>query len=97
MTKEELGQIVTKNDLLEMEGSLIIQIKKIVSEKDRKKFYTPKEFERETGMKYSTIIYYCSSGKLKARQDGKRGSWTIEGSELDRYIDEANLNALYND
>ena len=39
----------------------------------------------DTGQKYSTVIYHCKIGSLKARQDAPCCTWQILASELDRY------------
>jgi hypothetical protein len=58
----------------------------------QKEFYSPKEFVHLTGMKYSTVIYKCKMGKLKARQDDPSCSWQISASEVDRFKKEADQN-----
>jgi hypothetical protein len=58
----------------------------------QKEFYSPKEFVHLTGMKYSTVIYRCKMGKLKARQDDPNCSWQISSSEIDRFKKEAEEN-----
>ncbi len=58
-----------------------------------KEFYTPKEFSHLTGIKYSTVVYRCKMGKLKARQDTPCSTWQIHVDELERYRNEANENA----
>ena len=58
----------------------------------QKKFFSPKEFSHSTGMPYSTVVYRCKVGKLKARQDEEGCSWQIDSSELERYKSEANDN-----
>ncbi len=57
-----------------------------------KEFFTPKEFSHMTGVKYSTVIYRCKIGKLKARQDTPASTWQIHFDELDRYRKEASEN-----
>lgn len=58
----------------------------------QKEFYSPKEFSHITGIPYSTVVYRCNVGKLKARQDDTNCSWQIFASEIDRYTTEANEN-----
>lgn len=58
----------------------------------QKHFYSPKEFAHLTGMKYSTVIYRCTVGKLKARQDDPNCSWQIHSSEIERYKKESDEN-----
>ncbi|MFL5765770.1 MAG: hypothetical protein ACJ77K_17620 [Bacteroidia bacterium] len=60
----------------------------------KKEFYSPKEFSHATGIPYSTVVYRCKLGKLKARQDDPNCSWQIFASELDRYKEEANDNTI---
>ncbi|MBA3970947.1 MAG: hypothetical protein H0X46_02170 [Bacteroidetes bacterium] len=55
----------------------------------QKEFYSPKEFGGLTGIPYSTVIFKCKMGKIRARQDEPNGSWLIRGSELERYRNEA--------
>jgi hypothetical protein len=58
----------------------------------QKEFYSPKEFSFVTGIKYSTVVYRCATGKLKARQETPKSSWQIFATELDRYKEESNQN-----
>jgi hypothetical protein len=57
-----------------------------------KEFYTPKEFGAKIGKPYSTVVYMCKTGKLKAVQQSPNSSWLIHSSELERLIKEANAN-----
>lgn len=91
MTKEELNQLVTIGDLENFGSKLIVEIKKVFGKHDvKKEFYSPKEFSHVTGIKYSTVVYRCKVGKLKARQDDPNCAWSIHKSELDRFIQEVN-------
>lgn len=58
----------------------------------QKQFYSPKEFSHITGIKYSTVVYRCAIGKLKARQETPKSSWQIFATEVERYKEEANTN-----
>jgi hypothetical protein len=58
----------------------------------QKQFYSPKEFAFITGYKYSTVVYRCTSGKLKARQETPKSSWQICATEVERYKEESNQN-----
>ena len=58
----------------------------------QKQFYSPKEFSFITGIKYSTVVYRCATGKLKARQETAKSSWQIFVTEVDRYKEESNQN-----
>ena len=91
MLKQELTQITTVGDLEIFYQRIHKDIEKFASGQILKKdFYTPKEFAHLTGEKYSTIIYKCKMGRLKARQDGAGCNWQIFSSEIDRYKNEAN-------
>ena len=92
MTKEELNQLITVGDLERFRKNLIADLEILLKFKNRKEFYNPKEFAYKTGMKYSTVIYRCKMGKLKARQDAPNCSWLIYSSEIERLIQEANEN-----
>jgi predicted transcriptional regulator len=90
MNKDDLNQLVTKQDLenfkVELSGLLLSKINPL------KEFYTPKEFEHKTGIPYSTVIYKCTTGRLKAFQDSPNCSWLIYATELDRFKKEADEN-----
>ncbi|PTB98018.1 hypothetical protein C9994_00225 [Marivirga lumbricoides] len=93
MTTDELNQLVTRRDLEQFYNKLINDIgHTIASNLNTKEFYSPKEFSESTGMKYSTVVHYCNTGKLKARQDRSGGTWSIHVSELERFAYEANEN-----
>ena len=51
-----------------------------------KEFYTPKEFGAKINRPYSTVVYMCKMGKLKAVQESPNCSWLIHSSELERVI-----------
>ena len=93
MKKDELEQIPTKQDLFDLEERIqrtfIYYLKK---NNPKREFYSPKEFEAITGIPYSTVVYKCKMGKLKAFQDSPNCSWFIHASELDRYVKEAEAN-----
>ncbi len=57
-----------------------------------KEFYTPKEFGAKIGKPYSTVVYMCKTGKLKAVQQSPNSSWLIHSSEFERLIKEAKAN-----
>lgn len=61
-------------------------------DKAKKEFYSPKQFSFQTGVPYSTVVYRCNMGLIKARQDSPKGSWQIVATELDRYKKEASDN-----
>ncbi len=90
MYKEDYNQLVTKGDLQTSNQILIKAIKEILDSKNsHKEFLTSKEFAHSTGQKYSTIIYKCKCGLLKARQDAPGCTWFIHASEIDRFRNEA--------
>lgn len=94
MNKEDLSQIVTLKDLENFHQRIVSDVKGLLNDKKnpQKEFYTPKEFSYVTGMKYSTVVYRCKVGTLKARQDNPNCSWQIYASEIDRLKAEAEQN-----
>ncbi|GAA5036556.1 hypothetical protein GCM10023207_31920 [Marivirga lumbricoides] len=93
MTTDDLNQLVTRRDLEQFYSKLINDIAQTISNSlNTKEFYSPKEFSESTGMKYSTVVHYCNTGKLKARQDSPGGTWSIHVSELERFAYEASEN-----
>lgn len=93
MNKDDLNQLVTIKDLETFRKKIVDDLKVILQKENpnEKKFYTPKEFSRITGMAYSSIVYRCSTGRLKARQDEPNCSWQISVSEIERYKSETDL------
>lgn len=90
MNKDDLNQLVTKQDLENFKFELSeILLAKINPSKD---FYTPKEFAHKTGLKYSTVIHKCTIGKIKAFQESPNCTWLIYASEIDRFIKQSNEN-----
>jgi hypothetical protein len=69
--------------------SLLIQEKKQLA---TKLFCSPREFGLETGIPYSTVIYMCKEGKIKARQEDINCSWKIDATEIIRLKNEADNN-----
>lgn len=96
MTKDELNHLVTVKDLEAFHQRIVNDVKGLLFDKKnpQKEFYTPKEFAYSTGIKYSTVVYHCKTGKLKARQDSPNSSWQIYSSELERFRLEASQNTL---
>ena len=95
MTREELNQLVTVGDLENLYSRIVNELKDIIAQSlNHKEFFTPREFSHTTGMKYSTIIHYCNTGQLKARQERSRGAWQIHASELERFQHEAEGNKM---
>ena len=95
MTRDEINQLATVKDLESLYQRLVKDISQLLSQKAvaEKAFFTPKEFSFITGMKYSTVIYRCKIGKLKARQDSPNCSWLISGEEVERFKSESQDNA----
>ena len=93
MTKIDFSQFATKADLLNLRELLrkdiLSSLKYVVNPKE---FYTPKEFSIATGMRYSTVINYCNTGKLRARQEKTGGTWSIMASEIERFLRESESN-----
>ena len=90
MTKEDLNSIVTIKDLDDLYRRIIQDVKKIIIGRiPQKEFYSPIEFSKATGMKYSTVLYKCMIGSLAARQDCPGSNWYIKASEIERYKKEA--------
>jgi hypothetical protein len=96
MNKEDLNQIATLKDLETFREKIVGDIKEIFSPKmfPQKEFYSPKEFSYLTGIPYSTVIYKCKTGKLKARQEDANCSWQVFVTEIDRFKREADENTL---
>jgi hypothetical protein len=93
MNNQDFEQISTKKDLYDLEGRII----KFISETHKKfypqkEFLNPKEFGAATGMRYSTIVYKCVNGRLKATQESPNSSWRILASEVERLKEEAEKN-----
>ena len=93
-TDDIANSLLTKKDLELFASKLIeaIEAKLQKSSSTHKEFLTPKEFAHLTGMKYSTVVYRCHTGALKARQESPKSTWLIHASELERYIKEADGN-----
>jgi hypothetical protein len=89
-------EIITKDDLQIFRQQLLNDVKKLLLEKETlgRKFYTPKEFAALTGMKYSTVVYRCKIGRIKARQDDPNCSWQIDVTEINRFKEEAQTSTL---
>ena len=90
MNKED---IVTVKDLETLRQGIFNDVKDLLDKKKSpKEFYSPKEFAAATGIKYSTVVYRCKVGKLKATQENINCSWLIDASEVERLKEEANKN-----
>ena len=61
----------------------------IIGQIPQQECYTPIEFAKLTGIKYSTVVYKCKIGRLAARQGGPGCSWHIKASEIERLKKEA--------
>jgi hypothetical protein len=88
------GEIVTVEDLRIFGEKFKNDISGIIQSKINplREFFTPKEFGNKIGRPYSTVVYMCKNGKLKAFQDAPNSSWFIHASELDRLVKEAEAN-----
>lgn len=88
------AEIVTVEDLNDFREKIKNDIQGIIQSKINplREFYTPKEFSLKTGMKYSTIVYKCNNGKIKAVQEAPNCTWLIHSSELERMTNEAEKN-----
>jgi len=95
MTKDDLNDLVTTGDLESFCQRIVAKVEEIVDMGNRKEFYTPRQFSDITGIKYSTVILYCNSGKLQATQVKNKGSWIIYRSEVDSLISKAKENIRY--
>ena len=95
MNKDELNQLTTVKDLEVIYQRFVNVVQGMIDKnKTTKEFYSPKEFSSITGLKYSTVVYRCKVGKLKARQDSPNCSWQIHASEIEKFRNEANQNVL---
>ena len=96
MNVEELSQVATVKDLQKFQESILDGVKVLLYDKHTlgKEFFSPKEFSHLSGIKYSTVVYRCKVGKLKARQDDPNCSWQIDVCELERFKNEAHTNTL---
>lgn len=92
MKKKDLDELITVSDLEKSINELRGIILNAINPK--KDFLTPKEFSARTGMNYSTVIYKCSTGKLKAFQDSPNSSWLIDATEIERLRKIANENKM---
>ena len=92
MNLRDLSQIATVRDLENLQEKIINEVRDLLYKKQKleREFFTPKEFSHITGLKYSTVVYHCKVGRLKARQDKHGCSWQIDTSELHRFKNEAN-------
>ena len=88
---------LSRYDLQAMEARLTKRLDslegQVLGKLERKQAtYTVQQFAQATGLTYDCILQKCRRGKLDARQDGPGARWTINGSELDRYLKEAKEN-----
>ncbi|WP_289055761.1 hypothetical protein [Carboxylicivirga marina] len=93
MQKEELNNLVTVSDLNHFSEKIISEIHRL-ADKNKQEFYSPSQFGKIVGMPYTTVVHYCKTRRLKARQDMKGGSWQIYACEIDRLKKEADINYL---
>jgi hypothetical protein len=87
----DTNSIATKKDLQDLYIKIICDLKDLIYKKfyPEKAFFTPKEFEKLTGIRYSTVVYKCKNGLIKARQDSPNSTWLIDANELERFKKEA--------
>lgn len=83
---------LTVEELQKLMASAMKNINSSGNTQLQKEFLSPKEFSHITGIKYSTVVYRCTTGKLKARQESAKSSWQIFATEVERYKEEANQN-----
>jgi hypothetical protein len=104
MTREQLQQLPTVDDLLQLRMALCTEIdllKKTIGQlrdemassgavKPNRTFLTPKEFGGKVGVSERTVINWIMSGVLRGSQPhGAKTAWIIPASELDRMETEA--------
>lgn len=89
-----MGQLVTVGDLDTYTERVITKVIEAVTKDNLKEFYTPREFSQVTGIKYSTVVYYCNMGMLQAVQLVKGGTWIIYRGEIDKRIQQAKDNRI---
>ncbi len=90
MKKKDLDELVTIGDLEKGINELRSLILSAIN--PQKDFLSPKEFSARTGMNYSTVVYKCTMGKLKAFQESPNSSWLIDATEIERIRNGANEN-----
>ena len=93
MTKNDLNNLVTVADLNNFSDAIIGEIHKLAT-KGQPEFYTPVQFSKITGMPYTTIIHYCKTNSIRARQRSKGSPWQILASEVNRFTEEAKNNLI---
>lgn len=103
MTRQDLQQLATVEDLNKIEFRLFKELKKISDSLNQihngKKaqalgeipFLSPKQFADRVGVSKSTATSWCAKGIVRATQEeGKRCLWQIPASEVQRILDKAN-------
>jgi hypothetical protein len=88
------GDILTVQDLMNFGEKFKKDIGGLIQAKINplRDFFTPKEFGARIGRPYSTVVYMCKTGKLKAFQESPNCSWLIHSSELERFVKAAEAN-----
>ncbi|MEM6268324.1 MAG: helix-turn-helix domain-containing protein [Bacteroidota bacterium] len=100
MTLQDLQQIATKSDLLQLKaeiGEMLDELRTLVAVTQasgpvptKKPFYSPKEFGALIGVSRQTVMRWAQDGTIKAVQKGgKRCLWLVPHSELERLQEEA--------
>ncbi len=93
MNTEDLKQILTIKHQIDSENRIIKCISDALRKfRPQKEFLSPKEFSAITGMKYSTVVYKCVNGRIKANQESPNSTWRILASEIERLKEDAENN-----
>jgi len=93
MPMYENPNTISRYDLQALENRLLNRLETLetllLGRLERKQTtYTIKQFAEATGLSYDCVLQRCQRGKLDARQDGAGARWTINGDEMDRYLQE---------
>jgi hypothetical protein len=88
------NSIATVQDLEDFSENIKNHFSDVIKSKINplKEFFAPKEFGAKIGKPYSTVVYMCKTGKLKAVQESPNSSWLIHSSELERLVKAATEN-----
>lgn len=103
MTREQLSQVATVDDLLQLKLSIKEEIDLVTNYlkalrndleqagnvKPEKLHFTPKEFAARLGIGARAVFNWCHNGTIRASQPNGHGcTWMIPVSELDRMVEE---------
>ncbi len=101
MTREQLGQISTVEDLMHLKlevltildanrqalSSLRRELQQAGFVASEKRYYSPKEIAMKLGVTVRTINNWIHEGVIEAfKPNGFRGAWQIPASELPRLL-----------